>query len=131
MEHSCAWKIAIENVLATHHVPFVRQNPLARHPEWLQVFRGKADEEGSVAHQFDERFYAESLTEYVHHQVFPNLILGGRVCRIVMDSNDHDCGGAFCLMALASKKMPMGTSNPASIDKSAVKMWLMVRIVVL
>lgn len=97
VEHSCNWKIPIENVLETYHVPFVHQNPLARHPEWFKVFSGKRSGDREIVHQLRERFtsYEDSLgaesrfyraamqllhpaatTDYVHHHAFPNVVFG-------------------------------------------------------
>ncbi len=96
-EHPCNWKIPIENVLETYHVPFVHQNPLANHPEWFKVFSGKRLGNGDVVHELGERFtsYDDSLggesalyrafirllnpsatTDYVHLHAFPNLVFG-------------------------------------------------------
>ncbi len=96
LEHPCNWKIPLENVLESYHVPSLHQNFLARHPGLFQVFGGEPTASSGVAHELNERFsvYRDSLgarsglyrgligrlnpgasTEYEHHHAFPNLVL--------------------------------------------------------
>ncbi len=96
IEHPCNWKIPIENVLETYHVPALHKNVLARHPEVFRVFSGRRDGESRV-HDLGERHtaYHDSLgadarwyralirairptasVDYVHHHAFPNVIIG-------------------------------------------------------
>jgi hypothetical protein len=96
LEHPCNWKIPLENVLESYHVPSLHQNFLARHPRLFQVFGGEPPAGASVAHELGDRFsvYRDSLgarsalyrrlvgrlhpgasTEYEHHHAFPDLVL--------------------------------------------------------
>jgi choline monooxygenase len=96
VEHPCNWKIPIENVLETYHVPALHKNILARHPEVFRVFGGRRDGRSRV-HDLGERHtaYHDSLgadsrsyrallralrpsasVDYVHHHAFPNVIIG-------------------------------------------------------
>jgi phenylpropionate dioxygenase-like ring-hydroxylating dioxygenase large terminal subunit len=96
IEHPCNWKIPLENVLESYHVPFLHDNVLARHPEVFRVFGGRRDG-GLLAHELGERHtaYHDSLgadsrayrallgvlrpsarVDYVHHHAFPNVVIG-------------------------------------------------------
>jgi phenylpropionate dioxygenase-like ring-hydroxylating dioxygenase large terminal subunit len=95
-EHPCNWKIPLENVLESYHVPFLHDNVLARHPELFRVFGGRRDG-ATLAHDLGERHtaYHDSLgadsrayrallrvlrpsasVDYVHHHAFPNVVIG-------------------------------------------------------
>jgi choline monooxygenase len=96
LDHPCNWKIPIENVLESYHVPLLHDGFLARHPRLFRFFEG-APRGGGPAHVLgegytsvrdrlgpDSRVYrglVEMLRpgasvdfELLH--VFPNLILG-------------------------------------------------------
>lgn len=96
IEHPCNWKIPVENVLESYHVPLLHDGFLARHPRLFRFFEG-APRGGGPAHVLgdgyttvrdrlgpDSRVYrglVETLRpgasvdfELLH--AFPHLILG-------------------------------------------------------
>jgi choline monooxygenase len=95
IEHPCNWKIPIENVLETYHVPQLHRSFIARHPKLLRVFGDDQGEhaEHELAAGFTEyrdrmgatfapyRLLVRSLVgpasfDYRHHHAFPNLVIG-------------------------------------------------------
>lgn len=93
-EAPCNWKVPIENVLETYHVPSLHRNVLARHPRWFELFTGLPD--GSKAHRLGDRStsyfdtmgarsriylsLAERLrpgvhAQYEHLHAFPHLVV--------------------------------------------------------
>jgi phenylpropionate dioxygenase-like ring-hydroxylating dioxygenase large terminal subunit len=95
IEHPCNWKIPIENVLETYHVPQLHRSFIARHPKLLRVFGEEDGEhiEHELAASFTEyrdrmgaafapyRLLVRSLVgpssfDYRHHHAFPNLVIG-------------------------------------------------------
>jgi len=96
LEHPCNWKIPLENVLESYHVPSLHDNFIARHPGLFRVFSGRRGGPSTV-HELHPRSssYHDSLgadsaayraliervrpgasAGYVHHHVFPNVVLG-------------------------------------------------------
>jgi choline monooxygenase len=96
LDHPCNWKILIENVLESYHVPLLHDNVVARHPEVFRFFRG-APAEGGESHELGDRWTAVhdvlggdsalyrrlvrivrpgARLDFVHLHVFPNLLLG-------------------------------------------------------
>jgi phenylpropionate dioxygenase-like ring-hydroxylating dioxygenase large terminal subunit len=96
-EHPCNWKIPIENVLESYHVPSLHNNWLARNPELFKVFGGKRRGDASVVHELgegyssyhdslgaDSRAYTaliralspEATADYVHHHGCPHMVFG-------------------------------------------------------
>ncbi len=96
LDHPCNWKIPIENVLESYHVPLLHDNVVARHPEVFRFFAGAPDG-GGESHELGDRFTAvhdvlgaesalycrlvrafrpDARFEFVHLHVFPNLLLG-------------------------------------------------------
>ncbi len=94
LRHPCNWKVALENVLETYHVPVLHQNALARRPELFQLFTGTPP--GRDTHTIDRSSttYVDSMgadspryrwiaghlrpgfdATYVHHHAVPNLIV--------------------------------------------------------
>lgn len=94
LPHPCNWKVALENVLETYHLPVLHQNALARRPELFRLFTGTPPRRDT--HQLRERSTTwvdsmgagsalyRSLAErmrpgfdatYVHHHAMPNLIV--------------------------------------------------------
>lgn len=92
--HACNWKVALENVLETYHVPVLHQNALARRPELFRLFTGTPP--GRDTHVLGERSttWVDSMgagsalyrsiagavrpgfdATYVHHHAMPNLIV--------------------------------------------------------
>lgn len=95
LSHPCNWKIPLENVLETYHIPSLHDNVLARHPEVFRVFSARRDG-ASAAHDLEalhtayhatfggeSRVYQTFLrwadpgasVAYLHHHAFPNLIV--------------------------------------------------------
>ena len=90
--HPCNWKIPIENVLESYHVASLHKNLVARHPELFRVFGGGGDLHHELGDGYSSYFdtfggrsrlygrlltaiHDEATTDYVHHHLFPNLIL--------------------------------------------------------
>jgi choline monooxygenase len=97
IEHRCNWKIPLENVLETYHVPELHRSALARHPRLLRVF-GAASGADTTEHELSNAFTeyrdlmgADALPyralvralvgrapcRYRHHHAFPSLIVAG------------------------------------------------------
>jgi choline monooxygenase len=91
IEHPCNWKIPIENVLETYHVPHLHRSFVARHPKLLRVFGDDGEHElGSDFTEYRDRMGAtfapyrmlvrtavgHTKCEYRHHHAFPSLIIG-------------------------------------------------------
>jgi choline monooxygenase len=96
MEHPCNWKIPLENVLESYHVPSLHDNFIARHPRLFRLFQGERGG-GGESHELGDGFTAvhdelgaesalyrgviERLrpgasVEFVHLHAFPNVLLG-------------------------------------------------------
>jgi nitrite reductase/ring-hydroxylating ferredoxin subunit len=96
LEHPCNWKIPLENVLESYHVPSLHDNFVARHPGLFRLFRGEQAGQREV-HELTDRFTtvrdtlgADSAlyrgllarlrpgasTDFVHLHAFPSLLLG-------------------------------------------------------
>jgi phenylpropionate dioxygenase-like ring-hydroxylating dioxygenase large terminal subunit len=97
MEHPCNWKIPLENVLESYHVPMLHDNFVARHPRIFRFFRGASSDRDRETHELDARFTVvhdelgassrlyRALVERVRHgsslafehlHAFPSLLLG-------------------------------------------------------
>jgi choline monooxygenase len=95
LDHPCNWKVALENVLETYHVPVLHDSAWVPRPEVFRLFtgtpagvethrlgRGSTTYRDSMgAHSGAYRFVAERMragftADYTHHHAFPNLILG-------------------------------------------------------
>jgi choline monooxygenase len=89
LDHPCNWKIPVENVLESYHVPSLHRNFLADHPDLFKVFAARPAPERPV-HELGDRFteYHDALGadsapyrmlmralhpgarfEYVHHHI--------------------------------------------------------------
>ena len=96
IDHPCNWKIPLENVLESYHVPSLHDNFVARHPGLFRLFRGERAGGGEV-HELTDRFSTvrDSLgadsalyrgvvqrlrpgasLDFVHLHAFPNLLFG-------------------------------------------------------
>jgi choline monooxygenase len=96
LEHPCNWKVPLENVLESYHVPCLHDNFVARHPGLFRFFRGRREGAGE-SHELGEGFSAvhdvlgadsalyrglvrrlrpEASFEFVHLHSFPNLLFG-------------------------------------------------------
>lgn len=94
MEHPCNWKIPLENVLESYHVPMLHQNVIARHPRVFRLFQGtpaaprhELDARYTVVHDAlgaDSRLYRgvlrrlrpDASTAFEHVHAFPSMLLG-------------------------------------------------------
>jgi phenylpropionate dioxygenase-like ring-hydroxylating dioxygenase large terminal subunit len=95
MDHPCNWKIPLENVLESYHVPMLHDNFVARHPRVFRFFQGASEERQT--HELDARFTVvhdelgatsrvyRALVDRVrpgaslafeHLHAFPSLLLG-------------------------------------------------------
>ena len=96
LDHPCNWKIPLENVLESYHVPLLHDNVITRHPRLFRVFNGAPAGERE-AHELGDRFTeahdslggeskayrallrlfrATATTDFVLHHAFPNLLFG-------------------------------------------------------
>jgi len=97
LEHPCNWKIPLENVLESYHVPSLHDNFIARHPGLFRLFQGRPAGPHREAHELGEGFttvsdslgadstlYRAALrrlrpgasTDFLHLHAFPNVLLG-------------------------------------------------------
>lgn len=54
LDHPCNWKVPLENVLESYHVPLLHQSVVARHPRLLRLFRGPV--RGAEEHELEPGF---------------------------------------------------------------------------
>jgi choline monooxygenase len=97
LDHPCNWKIPLENVLESYHVPMLHDNIVARHPGVFRLFQ--SPREGAEHHEIDPagRFTAvhdslgadsalyrallrklrpEASVAFEHLHAFPAMLLG-------------------------------------------------------
>ena len=96
IEHPCNWKIPLENVLESYHVPCLHDNFVARHPGIFRLFQGDRAGAGEV-HELTarhttvhdalgadsalyrgllERLRPGASLAFEHLHAFPDLLLG-------------------------------------------------------
>lgn len=97
LEHPCNWKIPLENVLESYHVPMLHDNFVARHPGLFRLFQSPRD--GREQHEIDpagrftvvhdslgaesalyrgllRRLRPEASVAFEHLHAFPSMLLG-------------------------------------------------------
>ena len=101
LDHPCNWKVAIENVLETYHVPSLHRSWLSRHPALVRVFGGaglpplaeRAEAVHTLADGYSEYrdvmgaefapyralvhlLRGDAAPTYLHHHAYPNVVVG-------------------------------------------------------
>jgi phenylpropionate dioxygenase-like ring-hydroxylating dioxygenase large terminal subunit len=97
IDHPCNWKVPIENVLESYHVPLLHDNFVARHPRVFRFFQGAPGVGRKEAHELGDKhttvhdelgtdsalykgllrwFRPDASVAFEHVHAFPSLLLG-------------------------------------------------------